>query len=252
MTILKNIAKKSILKCNVLQKTHALRRLKDRAGKRIYEVEEIVGFDRKGFLNKKSLIFVFIVFLSSFFSENRLFASERGNFYLSGGYIQNFMFTGDNSSSGGDDANVNFTGGYGLHISPGFQGENRWGFQIPLYLSYHTLSRSRIASSEHIYYFGTSFAGVVRFFKKPLKKWDPYFSFGLGINHVTEGGRRDGSGSWGPSLDLALGLDYHIQEKWSIHAGVPMRLILFIGDNLTDDVTGVSSIPISLGVTWKF
>ena len=203
-------------------------------------------------MNRKSLIFVFIVFFSLFFSENKLFASERDNFYLGGGYVQNLMFTGDNSSSGGDDANVNFSGGQGLYVTPGYQGNGRWGFQIPLYFSYHTLSRSRIAANENIFFLGASFAGVVRFFKNSRNKWDPYFSFGLGMNHVTEGNRSDDSSSWGPSLDLALGLDYHIREKWSIHAGVPMRGILFFGDNLTDDGTGVSSIPFSLGVTWKF
>jgi hypothetical protein len=195
---------------------------------------------------------VFLVSVSTLTLASNLHASNRGVFSLSGGYAHNLMYTSDNSSSGGDDANVNFGKGYGLYISPSWQSEGRFGIILPLRFNAHSLSRSRIVGSENIYYLGGGAMASVRFFREALRGWDPYFAMGLGLNYVTEGGRSDNSSSFGPSLNLEVGVDYHFNDSWAIHLGIPFQAILFFGDNLTDDGTGVSAIPFSLGATFKF
>lgn len=139
-----------------------------------------------------------------------------------------------------------------LMFANDYQGQRRWGIQTPFYFSYHSLSRSRVRATENILYFGGDIAPLIRFFREPKGGWDPYFSFGVGMDGVTEGSQNNRTAATDFNLHLELAVDYHFHDRWAAHFGVPFRGILFLGDNLSSDQTGVTSIPLSFGVVGKF
>lgn len=196
---------------------------------------------------KKTVIFFFFIVTFFFVYSVSGMAEDRGTFIVSGGYNHHLMFTTDNSSSGGDDGNIDFGGGYGFYLAPGYQGDGRWGFQMPMRFSYHTLD-----GESNVYFIGGDITPMVRLFRDPKAGWDPYFAFGMGLDLLTEGSRKNNSGSFGLDVCLAAGVEYHFHDNWAARLEVPFRAILFVGDNLSEDTTAVTSIPISLGITWKF
>ncbi len=211
--------------------------------------------DGKGIRMKtRVLAVVFFAAVLSFVLAGRSFACGHDGFFVGGGYQQLFMFTTEHQLAGPlavSSEKITFGPGYGAHLLIGYDFPgSRWGIQVvPEY------SNLNLNHSERVNYFGTAVEGILH-----IIAWENGLDFnlvgGVGYSQLFEGPRTNNTGAAGINIGVgpAINWFFHRGEKVrsSLYAQVPVRAVIFFGNNLSKNQTTVLAVPIRIGVSLGF
>ncbi len=181
-------------------------------------------------------------------------ACGHDGFFIGGGYEQLFMYTPDDQLRGAGQlvsSQIVFSPGFGAHFLLGYDFKgSRWGIQMPF-----GYSRFKLNRSEWVNYFDTSVEGILH-----LASWengiDVSLIGGAGVSILPEGPIENNTGSFGLNVGIgpAFNWFFHRGQKVtsSVYVQVPVRMVIFFGNNLSANQTTVLQIPVRVGVSLGF
>ena len=203
---------------------------------------------------KTKILFVCAVFISLVFSQRSVFACGHDGFFFGGGYQQLFMWTPEDQLRAPgtiSSAQIVFGPGYGAHLLVGYDFKgSRWGIQMPLGYSNLKLNRT-----ERVNYFDGAVEGIFH-----IAAWDNGIDLnligGIGVSALMEGPVDNNTGAIGMNFGIGPGFNwfFHRGEKVrsSVYVQVPIRAVIFFGDNLSKNHTTALQFPIRVGVSVGF
>jgi hypothetical protein len=185
-----------------------------------------------------------------------LSAHARGHdgFFIGGGYEQLVMYTPEYRLSGAaqppTNERVSFGPGFGAHLLVGYDFKNsRWGVQMPFDYSYFKLNHE-----EWVHFFQIGAEGILH-----LASWDNGIDVslvgGAGASLLPEGPLKNNTGAKGMYVGAGPAFNYFFARgatKGSLYVQIPIRAVIFFGDNLSKSHTTALSIPIRLGISVGF
>jgi hypothetical protein len=181
-------------------------------------------------------------------------ACGHDGFFIGGGYQQMFMYTPEDQLRGAGQltsSQITFGPGFGAHLLFGYDFEgSRWGIQMPFGYSNFKLNRS-----ERVNYFDTAVEGILH-----LASWengiDVNLVGGIGVSILPEGPNDNNTGALGMNFGIGPGFNWFFHRSESISSSVyvqvPIRVVLFFGDNLSKNHTTALQVPIRVGVSLGF
>jgi len=183
-------------------------------------------------------------------------AQARGydGFFIGGGYEQLFMYTPEQQFSGSAQPQttdrISFGPGFGAHLIAGYDFKNsRWGVQLPFDYSYFRLNHV-----EWVHFFQVGAEAILH-----LAAWDNGIDVslvgGAGASILPEGPVKNNTGAMGMYVGAGPAFNYFFARgatKGSLYVQMPIRAVIFFGDNLSKGHTTALSIPIRLGISVGF
>jgi len=181
-------------------------------------------------------------------------ARGHDGFFFGGGYQQLFMYTPEHQLSGSaqqvNTDRIFFGPGFGANLLVGYDFEDtRWGIQMPFEYSYFKLNHV-----EWVNYIGGGVEAILHLASWE-SGWDISLVGGPGAAVLPEGSVKNNSGAVGMTIGAGPAFNYFFARgatKGSVYVQMPIRAVIFFGNNLSKNRTTVLSIPIRIGISVGF
>ena len=203
---------------------------------------------------RRVFVSVCAIIISVAFLQREATACGHDGFFIGGGYQQMFMYTSEDQLVGNQQfasRHITFGPGFGAHLLFGYDFEGtRWGIQLA-----SGYSNFKLNQTERVNYFDTAVEGILH-----LVSWENGIDIniigGFGPSFLLEGPFNNNSGAVGLNMGIGPGFNwfFHRGEKVrsSVYLQVPVRAVIFFGDNLSKNHTTALQVPIRAGVSIGF